>query len=147
MAIRDKSYFTRSSFSATRYGLSLQYNYYRLGFFYGNDAVNLDTELRHEFHFLKLFAQDAAGARLKIQAQFISRKLVDLQADAAPIRYDGATQTFAVQTDWSLTYRWTLYVLTSLERQEAAATARLDGADDRVSTAYPKLFTGVTVTF
>jgi hypothetical protein len=147
MAIRDHDYFTSDSFESTRVGVSFQYNYLRAGAYVGTNAVELDKHLEHDFRFLEVYGQGHLGPRLRMRTQLIQRQLVDAHAQDAPIKYDSTSRTIAVQTDWDVNYRWTIYGLGSAERQTAEAVRITDGESDSVSKLYPKLAGGVTVAF
>lgn len=147
MGIRAGDYFTDGAFGSGRTGLSYQYNWYKAGFYVGTDTVELDDYVKHDFRFLKLFAQGPLAPRLTLKGQLIDRKLQDRSDDAkTPVHYDGESRTVAGEVEWAIDYRWTLRVLTSLERRSASYVLK-DGSSDDVAKVHPKLASGVTVMF
>ncbi len=146
MAIRAKDYFAANSFGSSRSGISVQYNYYKLGFYLGTDTVELDDPMTQAFHFAKVFAQGPLVPGLRLRAQLIQRRLVDQSSNLAPMHYDSSSQTASGQFDWDLNYRWTIYLLGSVERLNAKFVAP-DGNTGKTAKVYPKAASGVTVAF
>ncbi len=147
MAIRGGDYFHDESFGSSRSGMAFQYNYYKLAFYLGNDTVELDDYLSHDFRVLKVLAQGPLTSRMRLRVQTIARSLTDKSGKKRPITYDSSSKTVAAQLDWDLNYRWTVQILGSAETIAAEYTIPTSGETDNKSKTYPKLASGVTVAF
>lgn len=146
MGIRAGDLFVADSFSSSRFGLSGQYNRYKMGFYVGSDDVKLDEDMSHTFSFAKLFAQGPLTPSLFLKAQLIERRLKDNHAKKALFSYDSESQTLTVEANLTLNYRWTLNLLGSVEDQKARVKL-VDGTRDSVGKVFPKLASGLTVMF
>jgi hypothetical protein len=147
IGIRANDTFEDAAFSSSRSGLSAQYNYYKVGFYAGSDYFHISDDVQLNLRFLKIFATTPISSRLTLKSQLISRQLADASSSSdAPFAYESDSQTIACEADWDLNYRWTVYLLGSLERR-AADVKFADGATDDADGLHPKLASGVTVMF
>lgn len=147
VAFRVKDFFEDASFGLLRTGLSIQYDYFRAGFYLGSDNVAYSDHLKQELRFAKLFASGNLRPTLKMTGQVIRRELRDRSDNLRPALYHGQSDTLAIQTDFDLSYRWTVYSLFSLERQKANGTATASGDAGSIAKLWPKMSGGATVTF
>ena len=146
IAIKAGDTFAKGGFAMTRLGLRYQRNKLRLSLYGGGSDVQLDDDVTEDFLFLKARLETEITEGRRFVLQWIRRSLTPRGDEKSLLQYKSLSQTISIESQWDLDYRWTLFLLPSLELQQAAGTPKND-AEETTNRVWPKLASGITIAF